>query len=89
MPTSSIPPAGDPNAPKDTDKTPKSNDGKGVGYQDFDNKSHTFLNMTFTPKQWHQLNELMIQSLGKSMDKERDRAVKAIKNFGKDPDEQT
>jgi hypothetical protein len=88
MPVSSTPPAGDPNAPKNTDNTPKTNGGKEVGYQDSDNKSHTFLNMTFTPKQWHQLTELMIQSLGKSMDKERDHAVKAIKNFNKDPEEQ-
>ena len=88
MPTSSTPPAGDPNAPKNTDNTSQSNDGKGVGYQNANNEDLTFLHMTFTRKQMHQLKSLMRQSLSKSMDKERDHAVKAIKNFNKDPEEQ-
>jgi hypothetical protein len=89
MPTSSIPPAGDPNAPKDTDKTPKSTGAKPIHYQDQGGKTHRYLNMDFTQDQWDQLWQATIQSVNGAIQKNKEKSVKAIKNFGKDPDEQT
>lgn len=80
---SSTPPI-NPNAPQGPQKPEKESSGAEKG---FHAKPLTFLGMYFNSEDAGKLWQTIIQAIGREIEKEKAKAVKRIRSFGKEEDQ--